>query len=62
MTQREPKIKDVTNMTLSSFSAQELGTVQGKQQLKQTLISRLERLMPPEVTLNEIYFQEFLIQ
>lgn len=62
MKQREPKLKDVVNMTLSGFSAQELGTLQGKQQLKQTLISRLERLMPPEVTLNDIYFQEFLIQ
>lgn len=59
---REPKIKDVVTMTLSGFSAQELGSLQGKQQLKQTLVERLERLMPPEATLSEIYFQEFIIQ
>lgn len=59
---REPKIKDVVTMTLSGFSAQELGSLQGKQQLKQTLVERLERLMPPEATLSEVYFQEFIIQ
>lgn len=59
---REARIKDTVNMTLAGFSAAELGTVQGRQQLKTSLIAKLDRLMPPAYRINDVYFPEFIIQ
>jgi flagellar basal body-associated protein FliL len=59
---REPQIKDVVNSTMASYSAAELGTVQGRQQLKTTLVNKLSRLLPPEYELANVYFTDFIIQ
>lgn len=59
---REPRIKDVVNTTMASFGATELGSVQGRSRLKTTMIAKLGRVMPPEYTLADVYFPEFIIQ
>lgn len=59
---REPQIKDIVNSTIASYSAQELGSVQGRQQLKTTLVNKLARLLPPEYELANVYFTDFIIQ
>jgi flagellar basal body-associated protein FliL len=59
---REPQIKDVVNSTIASYSARELGTVNGRQQLKTTLVNKLARLLPPEYELANVYFTDFIIQ
>ncbi|MBC7544949.1 MAG: flagellar basal body-associated FliL family protein [Candidatus Sericytochromatia bacterium] len=62
MKMREPQIKDVVNTTIASYGAHELGTVQGRQALKTTLINKLSRLLPPEYELANVYFTDFIIQ
>lgn len=59
---REPQIKDIVNSTIASYSAAELGSVQGRQQLKTTLVNKLGRLLPPEYELANVYFTDFIIQ
>jgi len=59
---RDPQMKDVINSTIASYGAHELGTVQGRQQLKTTLINKLGRLLPPQYELANVYFTDFIIQ
>jgi flagellar basal body-associated protein FliL len=59
---REPQIKDIVNSTMASYTAQELGSVQGRQQLKTTLVNKLSRLLPHEYELSGVYFTDFIIQ
>lgn len=59
---REPILKDVVFNTLSSRSAQSVGTAIGREELKADLMARFNQQMPENLAVQQIYFTDFVIQ
>jgi len=58
----EPIFQDVTITTLSAKSPEDLGTPTGKEMLKAELIAKINRHMPTNTAVQNIYFTNFVIQ
>lgn len=58
---RTVEVKDLILMLLSSKEYQEIGTANGKMNLKKELLTRLNRMLQSG-KIKEIYFTEFLVQ
>lgn len=56
-----PQLRDTILMLLSSRSLNDINTLEGKLELKQTLLSRMNRLLG-EGIVQRIYFTEFVVQ
>ena len=59
--QYKPLINDSVLILLSSKTYNELGTVEGKIQLKQELIMRMNQVLGGPMV-KKIYFTEFVVQ
>jgi len=55
------QLKDTILMLLSSRSFEEINTVEGKMDLKQTLLARINQALGENVV-SRIYFTEFVVQ
>ena len=55
------QIRDTVLLRLSSISFKEIDRMEGKLDLKQSLISRINRV-PVENRIKEFYFSEFVVQ
>lgn len=58
----DPVLKDVVVTTVSAKTAAALGSAMGKEELKAELISRFNRHMPAETSVQNVYFTDFVIQ
>lgn len=56
----KPRLEDAINSTLTSKTAEELMTVEGKQRLRDELRAKLDRLS--ETPVVAVYFTQFIIQ
>lgn len=59
---RLPIFKDTILSLLSSKSAEEINTPEGKENLKKELIVRLNDYTPQEHQVREVYFTDFIVQ
>jgi flagellar FliL protein len=59
--QHKPQLKDAILMLLSSYSYQEISTMEGKLELKQALLSRVNRVFG-EGVVRKMYFTDFVVQ
>jgi flagellar FliL protein len=57
----KPQMRDTILILLSSKSFIEINTMEGKLELKQALLSRLNQILG-SVIVRRIYFQEFVVQ
>jgi flagellar FliL protein len=60
MSMVKPRLEDAINATLTSKTADELMTVEGKQRLRDELRAKLDRLS--ETPVVAVYFTQFIIQ
>ena len=58
----EPIMKDLVLSTLSSRSANSLGTAMGREELKADLMAQFNQHMPDNIAVQQIYFTDFVIQ
>ena len=56
-----PKVRDTVLLLLSSKQINEINTMEGKLDLKQALLSRMNRILG-EGIIKRIYFSEFVVQ
>ena len=56
-----PQIRDTVLLLLSSQTLKEINTMEGKLELKQTLLSRMNQILGDGVV-RRIYFTEFVVQ
>lgn len=56
-----PQLSDTILLLLSSQSVKEINTMEGKIELKQTLLARMNRILG-KGTVHKIYFTEFVVQ
>jgi flagellar protein FliL len=56
-----PQIRDTVLLLLSSQSLKEINTMEGKLELKQALLSRMNQILGDGV-IRRIYFTEFVVQ
>jgi flagellar FliL protein len=56
-----PQIRDTVLLLLSSQSLKEINTMDGKLELKQALLSRMNQILGDGVV-RRIYFTEFVVQ
>ena len=56
-----PQIRDTVLLLLSSLTFKEIGSIEGKLDLKQSLISRINRVLG-DGRIKKIYFSEFVVQ
>ena len=56
-----PQIRDTVLLLLSSQTLKEINTMEGKLELKQTLLSRMNQILEDGVV-RRIYFTEFVVQ
>jgi len=56
-----PQIRDIILLLLSSQSLKEINTMEGKLELKQALLSRMNQILGDGVV-RRIYFTEFVVQ
>ena len=56
-----PQIRDTILLLLSSQTLKEINTMEGKLELKQTLLSRMNQILGDGVV-RRIYFTEFVVQ
>ena len=56
-----PQLRDTILLLLSSRSLKDINTLEGKLELKQTLLSRMNRILG-EGIVERIYFTEFVVQ
>jgi len=56
-----PQIRDTVLLLLSSQTLKEINTMEGKLELKQTLLSRMNQVLRDGVV-RRIYFTEFVVQ
>jgi flagellar FliL protein len=56
-----PQIRDTILLLLSSQTLKEINTMEGKLELKQTLLSRMKQILGDGVV-HRIYFTEFVVQ
>jgi flagellar FliL protein len=56
-----PQLSDTILLLLSSLSVKEINTMDGKIELKQTLLARMNRILG-KGTIHKIYFTEFVVQ
>jgi flagellar FliL protein len=56
-----PQIKDTVLLLLSSHSFEEIRSVEGKIELKQALLSRINQVLGQRVV-HRVYFTEFVVQ
>jgi flagellar FliL protein len=61
VTEKVPNLRDAVIILLSSKSSDSLGTIEGKLQLKDELLVRLNQVMDKEMFKN-IYFTDFVMQ
>ncbi|MBF0540866.1 MAG: flagellar basal body-associated FliL family protein [Nitrospirae bacterium] len=61
VTEKMPNLRDAIIILLSSKSSDTLGTIEGKLQLKDELLVRLNQVMDREIFKN-IYFTDFVMQ
>jgi flagellar FliL protein len=57
----KPKLRDTILLLLSSLSFDEINTMEGKLELKQSLLSRVNQILG-EGLVQRIYFSEFVVQ
>ena len=57
----KPQLKDTVLLLLSSHSFEEIRSVEGKIELKQALLSRINQVLGGGVV-HRIYFTEFVVQ
>jgi flagellar FliL protein len=55
------QIRDTVLLLLSSQSLKEINTMEGKLELKQTLLSRMNQILGNSI-IRGIYFTEFVVQ
>ena len=58
---RIPPLRDTILLLLSSRSLKEIGTMEGKLELKQALLMRINRILG-DGTVHRVYFTEFVVQ
>jgi len=58
---RIPHLRDTVLLLLSSRSLKDIGTMEGKLELKQALLMRINRILG-EGMVNRVYFTEFVVQ
>lgn len=58
----EPIFQDTVVTTLSAKTPEELGSATGKEELKSELIAKLNRHMPVNTTVQNVYLTNFIIQ
>ena len=56
-----PQIRDTVLLLLSSQTLKEINTMEGKLELKQTLLSRMNQILGDGIV-RRIYFTEFVVQ
>ena len=56
-----PKVRDTVLLLLSSKQINEINTMEGKLDLKQALLSRMNRILGKGI-IKRIYFSEFVVQ
>lgn len=56
-----PKLRDMVIMMLTSLTFEEVMTPEGKVQIRDELLERINRIMRPE-RIKNIYFTEFVVQ
>jgi flagellar FliL protein len=56
-----PQLSDTILLLLSSQSVKEINTMEGKIELKQTLLARMNRILG-KGSVHKIYFTEFVVQ
>lgn len=59
--EHRPQIRDTILLLLSSKTSDDIGTMEGKLELKQQLLSRINQILG-EVIVSKIYFTEFVVQ
>ena len=59
--QHIPQLRDTVLLLLSSRSLKEINTLEGKLELKQALLSRMNRVLG-EAIIERVYFTEFVVQ
>ena len=57
----KPELRDTILLLLSSYSFNEINTIDGKLELKQALLYRLNQILD-EPIVHRIYFTEFVVQ
>ena len=57
----KPQLRDTILLLLSSKSIREIGTMEGKLELKQAIISRISQVLGDK-TVRKVYFTEFVVQ
>ena len=57
-----PQIRDTVLLLLSSMTFNEINSMEGKIELKESLLSRINRVMGEKVHIKKIYFSEFVVQ
>jgi len=57
----KPQLRDTILLLLSSRSIREIGTMEGKLELKQAIISRISQVLGDK-TVRKVYFTEFVVQ
>jgi flagellar FliL protein len=57
----KPQIRDTILLLLSSQTLNDINTIEGKLELKQSLLTRMKQILGAEVV-RRIYFTEFVVQ
>jgi flagellar FliL protein len=58
---RIPQLRDTVLLLLSSRSLKDINTMEGKLELKQALLARMNRVLG-EGMIHRLYFTEFVVQ